>query len=136
MNNNGILNKDFSAHVQSAFADVSSVRMKYGDDVFTAANLICKMDHLDAEVSIEDKVRLAWRIVAMSYTTDESRFVDADYVDAIVNFVKSVSVQKLLALDDIEFEAALVAIAQFKAETYADEEHKDPEVLLLDIYED
>ena len=77
--------------------------------------------------------RLAGRILDMLLSLDEPRYSTHDYADAVANARDPVSPEKLMALDDDAFAAAMVWLATDKRETYEEAGHAQA-ALELDIW--
>lgn len=77
--------------------------------------------------------RVADRVCGMMLRLDEPRFSMHDYADAVGNARRAVDPEKLLAVPDDVFDAAMVWLATDKRETYEDREHMQ-EDLEADIW--
>lgn len=106
---------------------------------FDAAVLACWMIRETGAISImtaaelNQYIRLADRIMnGLMMSTDEPRFSAYDYADGVVNANTTVSLDRLLDLDDPIFEEAMIWLAADKRATYENSEH--PALLNINIW--
>lgn len=108
----------------------------HASKILFCANALNQM-RPDREMSGKEEpiaVETFGRIFDIMPGADEPRFSMHDYVDGIANARRNVDLEKLNALDDEAFAAAMIWLAADKRETYEDREHIQ-EPLELDIYE-
>lgn len=87
----------------------------------------------ESDKAYEAYIRVADRVCGMMLRLDEPRFSMHDYADAVGNARRAVDPEKLLAVPDDVFDAAMVWLTTDKRETYEDREHMQ-EDLEADIW--